>query len=159
MSLLINVTYFQCCQASTESYLSGKGASGGGITAKTVADHLAAKGHAFHAAIASGPGYAHPITAPIAAPIAPVGIAHPVGYAGPLHIPQLVAHPNGAVVPADEPAVVAAKADHFRAKGLPVAGPIGLVGHGLVAHPNGALVPAEPADVVAARADHLATHG
>ena len=120
------------------------------------ADHLAAKGHAFHAAIASGPGYAHPIAAPIAAPI---GIAHPVGYAGPLHIPQLVAHPNGAVVPADEPAVVAAKADHFRAKGLPVAGPIGLVGHGLVAHPNGALVPAEPADVVAARADHLATHG
>ena len=37
------LTYFQCCQASTESYLSGKGASGGGITAKTVADHLAAK--------------------------------------------------------------------------------------------------------------------
>merc|ERR1712076_169868 len=32
--------------------------------------------------------------------------------------PALVAHPNGAVVPADEPAVVAARADHFAAKGL-----------------------------------------
>ena len=74
----------------------------------------------------------------------------------------LVAHPNGAVVPADEPAVVAAKADHFAAHGLPVA-PVAPAVYaagfpGLVAHPNGALVPAEPADVVAARADHLAAH-
>merc|ERR550534_2558293 len=77
----------------------------------------------------------------------------------------LVAHPNGAVVPADEPAVVAARADHLAAKGaaygLPapvLAGPaVYAAGFpGLVAHPNGALVPAEPADVVAARADHLA---
>merc|ERR1719312_2451613 len=74
----------------------------------------------------------------------------------------LVAHPNGAVVPVDEPAVVAAKADHFAAHGLPVA-PVATAVYaagfpGLVAHPNGALVPAEPADVVAARADHLAAH-
>jgi hypothetical protein len=87
------------------------------------------------------------------------------GYAGwglPYAAP-LVAHPNGAIVPADEPAVVAAKADHFAAHGLPVAAPVQPFGYaagypGLVAHPNGALVPAEPADVVAARADHLAAH-
>ena len=30
---------------------------------------------------------------------------------------QLVAYPNGAVVPADEPAVVAARAEHFAAGG------------------------------------------
>merc|ERR1719481_1268961 len=101
----------------------------------------------------------------------------------------LVAHPNGAVVPADEPAVVAARADHFAAKGLPVA-PVaapaawagyagaypyaagawngawnGYAGWGypfaapLVAHPNGAVVPADEPAVVAARADHLSAHG
>merc|ERR1719411_856205 len=57
----------------------------------------------------------------------------------------LVAHPNGAVVPVDEPAVAAAKADHFAAHGLPVAAPVAPVAYaagfpGLVAHPNGALV-------------------
>ena len=46
------------------------------------------------------------------------------GYAGlpytygayPIHVPSLVAYPNGAVTPVDEPAVQAAKADHFAAK-------------------------------------------
>ena len=81
------------------------------------------------------------------------------GYLG-----GLVAHPNGAVVPVDEPAVAAAKAEHFAAHGLPVAAaPVAPVAYaagypGLVAHPNGALVPVEPADVQAARADHLAAH-
>jgi len=84
------------------------------------------------------------------------------GYAAPYA--GLVAHPNGAVVPVDEPAVQAAKADHFAAKGLPVApvavaAPVayaaGYAYPGLVGHPNGALVPAEPAEVVAARAEHL----
>jgi hypothetical protein len=78
------------------------------------------------------------------------------GYAG--YFGGLVAHPNGAIVPVDEPAVQQARAEHFAAKGLAVA-PIGYATgyayHGLVAHPNGALVPAEPADVVAARAEHL----
>jgi len=89
------------------------------------ADHFAAKGVALNAAIASGPGYiAGPAIAPVglgyAGPIAagPVGYAGPIGYAGPLaSVPALVAHPNGAVVPADEPAVVAARADHLAAKG------------------------------------------
>merc|ERR1711976_383450 len=77
--------------------------------------------------------------------------AYPLAHAG-----ALVAHPNGAVVPADEPAVVAAKAEHFAAHGLPYAA--GVTYAGLVAHPNGAVVPAEAADVVAARAEHLAAH-
>merc|ERR1711955_82631 len=90
---------------------------------------------------------------------------------------QLVAYHNGAVVPVDAPAVVAAKAAHAAAGGAihaPVAYagyaagyPYGYAGYpygapvhagfaGLVAHPNGAVVPVEPADVVAARAEHLA---
>merc|ERR1712012_166628 len=80
----------------------------------------------------------------------------------------LVAHPNGAVVPVDEPAVAAAKAEFAAAGGvvapsgaLAYAGLLyvaGLPYAGLVAHPNGAVVPVEPADVVAARAEHLAAH-
>merc|ERR1712098_727262 len=55
------------------------------------------------------------VAAPLAAPIAPVVAA---GYAGPLNLnTHLVAHPNGAVVPLDEPAVAAARADHFAAGG------------------------------------------
>merc|ERR1712060_913495 len=74
----------------------------------------------------------------------------------------LVGHPNGAVVPVDEPAVAAARADHFAAGGgrgaLGYAGvgyaaapPIYAAGYGysgplnlnthLVGHPNGAVVP------------------
>merc|ERR1712107_690425 len=49
--------------------------------------------------------------------------------------------PTVLFVPVDEPAVVAAKADHFAAHGLPYAA--GVAYAGLVAHPNGALVPAE----------------
>merc|ERR1719228_2898858 len=94
-----------------------------------MADHLRAKAAAYTAA---GPAIA-PI-APIAiAPIAAPIIAGPRPYVGPLAgVPQLVPHPNGAVVPADEPAVVAARADHLRAKGIPfhaaVASGPGLVG-------------------------------
>merc|ERR1712200_156775 len=79
---------------------------------------------------------------------------YPYAHAAyPYHPAALVAHPNGAVVPVDEPAVAAAKADHFAAHGvvapyhaLPYAA--GVAYAGLVAHPNGAVVPVEPADVV-----------
>merc|ERR1711937_284079 len=106
------------------------------------------------------------------------------GYAGPLNLnTQLIAHPNGAVVPLDEPAVAAARADHLASKGVayaaaaPVvaavpavaAAPVAAVGYGyagplnlntqLVAHPNGAVVPLDEPAVAAARADHLATKG
>merc|ERR1719356_139492 len=98
----------------------------------------------------------------------------------------LVGHPNGAVVPVDEPAVAAARADHFAAGGgrgalgyagvgyaaapaAPVAvaaAPVYAAGYGysgplnlnthLVGHPNGAVVPIDEPAVAAARADHLA---
>merc|ERR1711879_449473 len=65
---------------------------------------------------------AAPAIAPVAAPIAPVAAAAPAvayGYAGPLNLnTELIAHPNGAVVPVDEPAVAAARADHLATKGL-----------------------------------------
>jgi len=100
------------------------------------------------------------------APIAAVGY----GYAGPLNLnTQLVAHPNGAVVPVDEPAVAAARADHLATKGVhggvyAAAGPVAYAAGyapyaGLVAHPNGAVVPVDEPAVAAARADHLAAHG
>merc|ERR1712098_526427 len=114
----------------------------------------------------------------IAAPIAHAGYAaapaYPgyaagYGYSGPLNLnTHLVAHPNGAVVPADEPAVAAARADHFAAQGSAYADAIPAVygaGHGyapyagLVAHPNGAVVPVDEPAVQAARADHLAILG
>jgi len=129
------------------------------------ADHLIAKDAAYAAAapvIAAAPAIA-PVAYAEAAPIAPYA------YSGPLHIPQLVAHPNGAVTPADEPAVVAARADHLAAHGVvggvyasaPVAYGAGYAAgfHGLVAHPNGAVVPVDEPAVAAARADHLAAHG
>jgi len=106
------------------------------------------------------------VPAVAAAPVAAVGY----GYAGPLNLnTQLVAHPNGAVVPLDEPAVAAARADHLATKGVyggvyAAAGPVAYAAGyapyaGLVAHPNGAVVPVDEPAVAAARADHLAAHG
>merc|ERR1719292_71134 len=95
---------------------------------------------------------------------------------------QLIAHPNGAVVPLDEPAVAAARADHLATKGAAYAasapfvaasplvasapyavnygysGPLNLNTQ-LVAHPNGAVVPLDEPAVAAARGDHLASKG
>merc|ERR1711976_616283 len=91
------------------------------------ADHLNALGavhHAAapvaHAAYAAAPAVAAPVApaAYAAAPVATAPVAYHTAYAGPLNLnTQLVAHPNGAVVPADEPAVVAARADHLASKG------------------------------------------
>merc|ERR1719222_1846726 len=91
------------------------------------ADHLATKFGA-GPVVAAGPvGYAAAPVAHVgyaAAPVAHVGYAAApayapaYGYAGPLNLnTHLVAHPNGAVVPVDEPAVAAARADHFAAQG------------------------------------------
>merc|ERR1711962_954688 len=131
------------------------------------ADHLTALAatHGAHA------GYAHaaPVAAVHAAPVAAVHaapIAHH-GYAGPLNLnTHLVAHPNGAVVPADEHAVAA-----HAAPVAPVAhaAPVGAVAHaavpiahgvhGLVGHANGAVVPVDEPAVQAARAAHFAAGG
>jgi len=118
--------------------------------------------------VAAAPAVAA-VPAIAAAPIAPV-TAVGYGYAGPLNLnTQLVAHPNGAVVPLDEPAVAAARADHLATKGVyggvyAAAGPVAYAAGyapyaGLVAHPNGAVVPVDEPAVAAARADHLAAHG
>jgi len=128
------------------------------------AEHLASKGVAY---AASAPIIAAPVSS---APYADVGY----GYAGPLNLnTQLIAHPNGAVVPIDEPAVAAARADHLATKGVyggvyAAAGPVAYAAGygagyapyaGLVAHPNGAVVPVDEPAVAAARAEHLAAHG
>merc|ERR1712106_401614 len=133
------------------------------------ADHLAARG-AQYAAIAPVAIAAPAFAAPIAA-LPALGY----GYSGPLNLnTHLVAPPNGAVVPVDEPAVAAARADHFAAGGGlagglyagAVVGPYGYgagcgagYGYGLVAHPNGAVVPVDEPAVQAARADHFAAKG
>merc|ERR1712055_244505 len=161
------------------------------------ADHLATKfGAGLGYAAGYGAGYGYAAAAPLvaAAPVVATGYAGyapayagAYGYAGPLNLnTQLIAHPNGAVVPLDEPAVAAARADHLASKGVAYAAaapaiaavpavaavpaaPVAAVGYGyagplnlnthLVAHPNGAVVPVDEPAVAAARADHLATKG
>merc|ERR1712198_283888 len=139
------------------------------------AEHLSAKGPVAHAAYAA-PAVAAPV-APAAYAAVPA-VAH--GYTGPLNLnTQLVGHPNGAVVPVDEPAVAAARAEHLSAKGaiahaayaapavaaapvahaayaaVPAVPAVAPAHYGLVAHPNGAVVPADEPAVVEARAAHL----
>merc|ERR1712029_1080376 len=149
------------------------------------AEHLSAKGVVAHAAYAA-PAVAAPVAhaAYAAAPVAPAAyaavpaVAH--GYTGPLNLnTQLVGHPNGAVVPVDEPAVAAARAEHLSAKGaiahaayaapavaaapvahaayaaVPAVPAVAPAHYGLVVHPNGAVVPADEPAVVEARAAHL----
>merc|ERR1712002_1338155 len=140
------------------------------------ADHLGAlaatNGAVIGHAVAAVPAVA---AAPVAYAAAPAIAAAPVvahGYAGPLNLnTHLVGHPNGAVVPADEPAVFAARGGQVHAAPVvaaPVAaapvvaaagyaGPLNLNVQPLVAHPNGAVTPADEPAVAAARAAHLST--
>jgi len=120
------------------------------------ADHLATKGAVYAAQapiVSAAPAVAYPA--------APAVAAAPVAYAAaPASFAGLVAHPNGAVVPVDTPAVAAARADHLLSKGVyggvyASAAPAVAYG-GLVAHPNGAVVPVDEPAVAAARAEHLA---
>merc|ERR1712112_341346 len=105
------------------------------------------------------------------------------GYGVAPVVAPFVAHPNGALVPAEPKEVVDARAEHLAAHAVEkreAQVPVNLVtgysavaglgypyhfGYGVapvvapfVAHPNGALVPAEPKEVVDARAEHLAAH-
>merc|ERR1712025_537828 len=117
------------------------------------AEHLAAKGAVY--------GVATPAAAPISYATAAVA---PAAYSAPVAgVPALVAHPNGAVVPVDEPAVAAARAEHLLANGVyggihATAAPAVPYG-GLVSHPNGAIVPVDEPAVAAARAEHLSLLG
>merc|ERR1719431_42113 len=88
-------------------------------------------------------------------------------YSGPLNQnTNLVDYPNGAKVPAEEPAVAAARAAHLNKKAAAAASaPAASSGYGysgslntntrLVDYPNGAKVPADEPAVAAARAAHL----
>jgi hypothetical protein len=106
--------------------------------------------------------------APFAAPLA----AAPLAAIPALAAPGLVAHPNGAVVPVDEPAVQIERANHLASHGLNIPAALGYANGfginayayapafaGLVAHPNGAVVPVDEPAVQAARAAHLAHFG
>merc|ERR1712025_971308 len=77
------------------------------------AEHLATKGAVYAAqapVVAAAPAVAYAA--------APAAYAPTYGYAGPLNLKtQLIAHPNGAVVPVDEPAVAAARAEHLTTQG------------------------------------------
>merc|ERR1712142_721855 len=101
----------------------------------------------------------------------PVGAAAPFKYTGPLNLnTRLVDHPNGAKVPADEPAVATARAAHLSSK-AETAASVGAAAHitagnykssgafnldtRLVDFPNGAKVPADEPVVAAARSSHL----
>merc|ERR1712106_1238256 len=116
------------------------------------AEHLTAKGALYAAA--------SPL-APFSYAAAPAVYAPAYGYSGPLNLNnQLIAHPNGAVVPVDEPAVAQARVEHLNAHGAVYAaqapvvtasvaayapaygysGPLNL-NNQLIAHPNGAVVP------------------
>ena len=80
---------------------------------------------------------------------------------------RLVDHPNGAKVPADEPAVAAARAAHLSSKAATaISSPVGAISGykstgafnldtRLVDFPNGAVVPAYEPVVAAARSSHL----
>merc|ERR1719312_2381903 len=69
------------------------------------------------------------------------------GYAGPLNLnTQLIAHPNGAVVPLDEPAVAAARAAHLDTQAAEYAASAPVI----AAAPVVAAVPAVAAAPVAA---------
>merc|ERR1711915_274821 len=176
-----------CDAASSASFFGLQAHPNGAVTpidepavAAARADHLAAKGLVYGAAapvVAAAPVAAGYAGYPYAA-----GYAAGYGYAGPLNLnTQLIAHPNGAVVPLDEPPVAAARADHLASKGAAYAAAAPIVAAapavavapavaaapvavgyapyaGLVAHPNGAVVPVDEPAVAAARADHLAAH-
>merc|ERR1711890_167813 len=68
---------------------------------------------------------------------------------------SLVSHPNGAVVPADTPAVAAAKLSHFHAGGA-VHGAVHPVVYGAA---PAAVVPPDTPEVQAAKAAHAAAGG
>merc|ERR1719187_2162247 len=100
--------------------------------------------------IASSPIVTYAAASPAAATAfsGVVSSSNPAGFSG------LVTHSNGAMVPADNADVKAAKIAHSQAGGV-----VHSVGRQGVAHPNGALVPVEPVDVVANRAKHMKAHG
>merc|ERR1711936_681932 len=94
-------------------YAAGYGYAGLGYAAAAplVAAAPVATGYAGY-----GAGYGYAAATPLATGYAGYAPAYAgaYGYAGPLNLnTQLIAHPNGAVVPLDEPAVAATRAAHL----------------------------------------------
>merc|ERR1712121_67124 len=138
--------------------------------------YAAGYGYAGYAAgYGAGYGYAAPVATGYAGYAAGYGAGYgyagyapayagAYGYAGPLNLnTQLIAHPNGAVVPLDEPAVAAARAAHLdtQAAEYAASAPVIAAAPVVAAVPAvaAAPVPADEPAVAAARADHLATKG
>merc|ERR1712183_515409 len=104
-----DAAYAVAAPIAAPAYDAGFGYGLPAVAAHTVAAPAFA-GHAVAAPAFAGHAVAH-AGLPYAHGVIPTGaLGSPTG--------ALVHHPNGAVVPADEPAVVAARADHLAAKGL-----------------------------------------
>merc|ERR1712025_1457687 len=118
------------------------------------AEHLATK---FGAAPLVGPVAPLAVAGlPLGYAAAPAAYAPTYGYAGPLNLnTQLIGHPNGAVVPVDEPAVAAARAEHINTQAAISAPQAPLVAPAISFAPSVAAIPA----VAVARAEHLTTQG
>merc|ERR1711902_488716 len=99
--------------------------------------------------VAAAPAIAAPVPAIAPVPAVAYGYAGPLADSLPAGAAGLVAHPNGAVTPADTPSVVAARADHLAAKGATyaAAGPALAygAGYGYGAVAPGPVVAAAPA--------------
>merc|ERR1711935_401250 len=116
MKLLILAVSFSVCSA--QGFFGLVGHPNGAITpvdepavAAARAEHLAAKGVLYAVAPVA-------VAGPLSYAAVPAAYAPAYGYSGPLNFnTQLIAHPNGAVVPVDEPAVAAARAEHLNAQG------------------------------------------
>merc|ERR1719347_584292 len=185
MKFLVLAASLSVCSA--QGFFGLVGHPNGAVTPVDAAraEHLITKFGAAPVAVATAAPLAAAASLSYAA--VPAAYAPSYGYAAPLAgLPALVAHPNGAVTPVDEPAVAAARAEHLATKGAvyaaqaPVvaaapavayaaapaayaptygyAGPLNLNTQ-LVAHPNGAVVPVDEPAVAAARAEHLTTQG
>merc|ERR1712154_696692 len=79
---------------------------------------------------AAAPASAAPVPALAPVPAVAYGYAGPLADALPAGAAGLVAHPNGAVTPADTPSVVAARADHLAARGAAYAAAAPVLAYG-----------------------------
>merc|ERR1719187_2885091 len=95
---------------------------------------------------------------PLTYAAAPAAYAPTYGYAGPLNLnTQLIGHPTGAVVPVDEPAVAAARAEHINTQAAISASQAPLVAPAISYAPSVAAAPAVA--YAAAPAAYAPTYG
>merc|ERR1712025_260124 len=123
------------------------------------AEHLATKFGAAPVAVAPlAAAYPLAPAPPLSYAAAPAAYAPTYGYAGPLNLnTQLIGHPNGAVVPVDEPAVAAARAEHINTQAAISASQAPLVAPAISYAPSVAAAPAVA--YAAAPAAYAPTYG